>query len=87
MAKAAVAHEAPTLDLNYDPEGDVLYVNFGPPQAADDSDITDEGIILHLKEEKLVGLTILNAKERLYNVDLLRTSQEGKRRRGKRQGR
>jgi uncharacterized protein YuzE len=38
------------VNLNYDSEGDVLYINFGVPQAADDSDITDEGVIVRLKE-------------------------------------
>ena len=79
MAKAAIARRSLQLDLNYDPEGDVLYVNFGSPQAADDSDIAEEGIIFHLKDEKLVGLTILNAKERLYNVHLLKALQPGRR--------
>ena len=84
MAKVAAAPRSQHLDLNYDPEGDVLYVNFGVPQAADDSDITDEGIVLHLRDEKLVGLTILNAKERLYNVSLLKTHRAKKQKRGKR---
>ena len=47
--------------LNYDAEGDVLYINFAQPQPADDSDITDEGIIIRLRENKIIGLTILNA--------------------------
>ncbi|MGH7963190.1 MAG: DUF2283 domain-containing protein [Candidatus Binatia bacterium] len=78
MAKVALARRAQQLGLNYDPEGDVLYVDFGSPQAADDSDITEEGLILHLKEEKLVGLTILNATERLYDVSLLKAPQPGR---------
>lgn len=53
---------------NYDPEGDVLYINFGKPQPADDSDITDEGIIVRLREGKIVGLSILNAGKKLYQV-------------------
>jgi uncharacterized protein YuzE len=84
MAKVAAAPRSQQLDLNYDPEEDVLYVNFGVPQAADDSDITNEGIVLHLRDEKLVGLTILNAKERLYNVSLLKAHQAKKQKRGKR---
>ncbi|MBI3250206.1 MAG: DUF2283 domain-containing protein [Deltaproteobacteria bacterium] len=84
MAKTAVASRARQLDLNYDPEGDVLYVNFGVPQASDDSDITDEGIVLHLKDEKLVGLTILNAKERLYDVGFLDVCQTKKQRKNSR---
>jgi uncharacterized protein YuzE len=83
MAKAAIAPRSQQLDLNYDPEGDALYMNFGTPQAADDSDITDEGIVLHLKDEKLVGLTILNAKERLYNISFLKAHGAKKQKRGK----
>ena len=71
MAEAVSKQKAEELSLNYDAEGDVLYVNFGLPQEADDSDLTDEGIIIHFKDEKLVGLTILNAKDRLYNTALL----------------
>lgn len=47
--------------LNYDSEADVLYINFDPPQPADDSDITDEGVIIRLRDNRIVGLTILNA--------------------------
>lgn len=83
MAKAAIVPQSQELDLNYDPEGDVLYVNFGAPQAADDSDITGEGIVLHLKDEKLVGLTILNAKEQLYNLSFLKAHRVKKKKRGR----
>lgn len=45
--------------IDYDPEGDVLYISFGgKPQPADDSDVTEEGVIVRLKEGKIVGLTI-----------------------------
>lgn len=39
---------------------------FGEPQPADDSDITDEGVIIRLREGKIVGLSILNAREKIY---------------------
>lgn len=51
--------------LNYDAENDVLYINFDQPQPADDSDITDEGVIIRLRENKIIGLTILNAAKML----------------------
>ena len=54
------------VKLNYDSEGDVLYINFGEPQPADDSDVTDEGVIVGLREGKIVGLSILNAQKKLY---------------------
>ena len=53
------------IEVDYDPKGDVLYINFGKPQEADDSDITEEGVIIRLKEGKIVGLTILNASKRM----------------------
>jgi len=56
------------VKFNYDSDSDVLYINFGEPRAADDSDITDEGVIVRLREAKIVGLTILNARERLYGL-------------------
>jgi uncharacterized protein YuzE len=43
----------------------VLYISFGKPQEADDSDITEEGVIICLKEGRIVGLTILNASKRM----------------------
>ena len=51
--------------LSYDAEGDVLYIHFGDPQPADDSDITDEGVIVRLREGRIVGLTILNAAKKV----------------------
>jgi len=53
------------IAFDYDPEGDVLYISFGKPQEAGDPDITEEGMIIRLKEGKIVGLTILNASKRI----------------------
>lgn len=53
------------IKTDYDPEGDVLYISFGKPQEADDSDVTEEGVIIRLKEGRIVGLTILNASKRM----------------------
>lgn len=41
--------ELEKIKMNYDEEGDVLYINFGRPQKADDSDITDEGVVIRLR--------------------------------------
>lgn len=60
------AQRSQKVVLDYDPEGDVLYIHLGQPQPADDSDITDEGVIIRLREGKIVGFTVLNAKEKLY---------------------
>ena len=49
------------LFIDYDEEADVLYVNFGKPQKADDSIQDKDGIIKRKKDNKIIGLTILNA--------------------------
>jgi uncharacterized protein YuzE len=51
--------------LDYDPEGDVLYISFGEPQPADDSEVTGDDIIVRTRAGEIVGLTILDARERL----------------------
>ena len=53
------------IEVDYDPKGDVLYISFGKPQEADDSDITEEGVIIRLRQGKIIGLTILNASKRM----------------------
>ena len=53
------------VELDYDPEGDVLYISFGQPQAADDADLSEDDIIVRTRAGKIVGLTILNARARL----------------------
>jgi len=58
MAQASIIERT---KLNYDADSDVLYINFDPPQEADDSDLTDEGVIIRLRSNRIVGLTILNA--------------------------
>jgi uncharacterized protein YuzE len=63
MAEAMLIEK--NTHLNYDSQNDVLYINFGSPQTAEDSDITDEGIIVRLREGKIIGLTILNATKNL----------------------
>lgn len=66
-----MAKEASLIDrtkISYDVEGDVLYISFGDPKPADDSDITDEGVVVRLREGRIVGLTVLNAKKRVINA-------------------
>ena len=63
MAKKLVPGE---VKLDYDDEGDVLYISFGKPEPADDADVTDQGVIIRLREGKIVGLSILNARSRVY---------------------
>ena len=49
---------------SHDEGADVLYLNFKKPSHADDSELTEEDIILRFEEGELVGVTILHASKR-----------------------
>ena len=50
--------------ISYDKEADVMYINFKKPSHADDSELTDDDIIIRYEKGDIVGITILNAKNR-----------------------
>ncbi len=50
--------------VDYDEMADVLYVNFKKPSHADDSDITDDDVIIRYEKGQVVGMTFLNASKR-----------------------
>jgi uncharacterized protein YuzE len=50
--------------LDYDAEADVLYLHFEEKPASTHSEMLDEGIILDYRDNRLVGLTILEASRR-----------------------
>jgi uncharacterized protein YuzE len=52
------------MDLEYDKRADVLYIQFSPETTADDSELTDNDIIIRYKNKKIVGLTVLHFSER-----------------------
>jgi uncharacterized protein YuzE len=59
--------DAPTgaLWMHYDAEADVLYINFARPSVASDSELTDDDVIIRYDEqERIVGYTILHARQR-----------------------
>ena len=49
---------------SYDAEADVLYVNCKKPSYADDSESTDDDVIIRYEQGQVIGLTILNASQR-----------------------
>jgi uncharacterized protein YuzE len=49
---------------SYDAEADILYLNFKKPSHADDSELTDDDIIIRYEKEEVVGITILHASKR-----------------------
>ena len=50
--------------LSYDAEADVLYVNFEKPSVADDSELTDDDIIVRYQGDDIIGYTVLHASKR-----------------------
>jgi len=50
--------------VDFDEEADVLYLSFRRPQKATDSELRDDGIIIHRRGKQIVGLTILEASKR-----------------------
>lgn len=48
----------------YDKEADVLYINFKKPSHADDSELTDDDVIIRYEKGEVIGLTVLNASKR-----------------------
>ena len=49
---------------SYDEEADVLYLNFKKPSHADDSELTDDDIIIRYEKGEVIGITVLHASKR-----------------------
>ena len=52
------------LWITHDDRADVLYVNFERPGRADDSELTEDDVIVRYREGEVVGITVLNASKR-----------------------
>jgi uncharacterized protein YuzE len=59
-----VKFPAKQMWIDYDEQADVLYLSFCKPQRATDSELRDDGIIIHRRGKKVVGLTIQDASTR-----------------------
>ena len=61
----AVRHSAHGyLSSSYEVEADVLYVNFKKSSQPDDSELTDDEVIIRYEQRVLTGITIMNASRR-----------------------
>ena len=49
---------------HYDAEADVLYLNFKKPSRAEDSELTEDDVIVRYEAGEIIGLTILHASSR-----------------------
>ena len=65
QALKAVSHSnAENLSIRYDREADVMYVSFGPPVPADDSEMGEDDILYRYKNGEVVGLTVTHFSKR-----------------------
>jgi uncharacterized protein YuzE len=65
MAKAEQVRLArERIDVEYDEIGDALYIAFSPDTIADDSELTDNDVLVRYKGKEIIGLTILHFSER-----------------------
>lgn len=49
---------------DYDEEADTLYLSFKRPSHADDSELTEDDLIIRYEKGEVVGVTILHASKR-----------------------
>lgn len=64
LAQLVGRFPATKLWLDYDQEADVLYVSLKRPQKSTETvDLEDEGVLLHYREDELVGITVLDASQ------------------------
>lgn len=54
-----------TVWSSYDNQADVLYLHFKKPNNADNSEMTDDEVIIRYEDKEIVGLTILNASQKI----------------------
>lgn len=47
----------------YDKEADVLYIDFKKPSHADDTEITEDNVLIRYEKDEVVGITIMNASQ------------------------
>lgn len=62
--------------IDYDGGADILYINFKRPSHADDSELTDEDIVIRYEKGEIIGLTVLHASKR--KADKFKFDLEGK---------
>ena len=53
-----------SLWVSFDPEGDTLSVNFTKPSLADDSELTDDDVIIRYRGDDVIGYTVLRVSQR-----------------------
>ncbi len=63
LARTVINEAFPVLKASYDQEGDVFYIQFAEEVKADDSEFIEDDVVVRYKDDKVVGITILNASK------------------------
>ncbi len=53
-----------SMSFTYDEEADVLYVSFKNASHADDTELTDDDVIVRYERGEVIGITVLHASKR-----------------------
>ena len=65
MAKSEIVTLSPeAVDVEYDEKADVLYILFDLDSQAEDSELTDNDVVIRYRKGKIIGLTVLHFSER-----------------------
>lgn len=51
--------------VDYDKEADIMYMHFKKPNHADNSEITDDDMIIRYEKGEIIGVSLLNASKRI----------------------
>ena len=63
LARTVINEAFPVFKASYDQEGDVFYIQFVEGVKADDSEFIEDDVVVRYKDNKVVGITILNASK------------------------
>ena len=62
--KAVSNSNVDNLHIRFDKQADIMYVSFGPPMPADDSELGEDDILYRYKNGEVIGLTVTHFSER-----------------------
>ncbi len=60
----AIIKDVANIDVSYDRDQDVLYISFGNVQEADDSELTDNDVVVRYRKGRIIGVTVLGFSKR-----------------------
>lgn len=60
----AIIKNVEDIDVCYDREHDVLYISFGKVHGADDSELTDNDVVVRYRKGRIIGITVLGFSKR-----------------------